>query len=209
MEEIEYIEPTQEHVGQVVEVQFIRGTAWVERKLLAILPPPQIERFVCENITDGKPVPARCTLWHRARIPRPLTYAERQAKCGLKVGDRVRFVSAWEKGREQCFLSYGSCMDRYVSSCGTITDANSNGIEVKFNEKSWWLPYFVLEKITDRVATHLDVGGTVYVDGAPQDEFTLSHVFVECQSGSREVFGVVRSSDKRFVYELSNLRVKE
>ena len=207
-EEIEYIEPTQEHVGQMVEVQSIRGNVWIERKLLAILSPPQLERFVCESILDRKPVTTHCSLWQRARIARPLTYVERQAKCGLKVGDRVRIVRSWHSNENGFgvaeFLPH---MQKLIGTRWNIVEIESNCIILKGIPLLW--PYFVLEKVEDRVATHLDIGGTVYVDGAPQDEFTLSHVFIECKSGSREVFAVVRSGDKRFLYELSNLRVKE
>ena len=212
-EEIEYIEPTQEHVGQMVEVQSIRGTAWVERKLLAILSPPQLERFVCESILDRKPVTTHCSLWHRARIARPLTYVERQAKSGLKIGDRVRFTRAWtdkEKKGTVSFKDAGRSMNPEIGKVGVIVKESENAFYVKFESFSWCLPYFVLEKITDRAATHLDTDGTVYVDGAPQDEFRLLHVYVESNTPrTYEHFGVVRSGDKRFVYELSNLRVKE
>ena len=212
-EEIEYIEPTQEHVGQMVEVQSIRGTAWVERKLLAILSPPQLERFVCESILDRKPVTTHCSLWHRARIARPLTYAERQSKCGLKVGDRVRFTREWtdEEGKGTVrFLDFSRSMNAELGKVGVIVRDSKAAFYVRFKGFSWNLPYFVLEKVEDRVATHLDTDGTVYVDGAPQDEFRLLHVYVESDAPSTyKHFAVVRSGDKRFVYELSNLRVKE
>ena len=45
--DIEYIEPTQEHIGQMVEIE--HAGSWTKRKLLAVLPEPQVYRFICER----------------------------------------------------------------------------------------------------------------------------------------------------------------
>ena len=199
--EIEYIEPTQEHVGQMVEVK--SAWVWLKRKLLVVLPEPQVYRFICEH--------AECNdefaKWREARIARPLTYAERQAKCGLKVGDRVKFVRAWEGGESGTRINCYASMVRQIGRTGYISDECPSGLRVTFDANTfWWLPHFVLEKVDDRVATRDDIGKQVYVDGTPSDVFTIETIYgVEGDLWR----AVVRSGDKRFVYELSNLRVKE
>lgn len=65
--EIEYIEPTQEHVRQMVEVRDIEEQAWVVRKLITILDDQYEFHFVCE---DGK-LRHLTRSWKYARIPRP------------------------------------------------------------------------------------------------------------------------------------------
>lgn len=64
--EIEYIEPTQEHVGQMVEVY--DGTSWPRRRLLAVLGDQQECRFICENVNDS----TQFAKWCSARISRPM-----------------------------------------------------------------------------------------------------------------------------------------
>jgi len=202
-DEIEYIEPTQEHVGQMVEVWNLEGLAPKPRQLLAVLPPDIPYRFICRDCVDERSV----SHWKYARIARQSTYAERQAKCGLKVGDRVLVLRDCAVDEQGYGVAWNHrCMDKTIGEVMAISDT-CQYLGIYLN--GFWYPYFVLEKVEDRVATHLDIGATVYVDGAPEDEFTLSHAFIECKSSSREAFGVVRSGDKRFVYELSNLRVKE
>jgi hypothetical protein len=141
-----------------------------------------------------------------ARIPRPLTYAERQVRCGLKVGDRVKFVRAWDSGELGTGITCHAAMVRQIGSTGSISDECGSGLRVTFDAStSWWLPYFVLEKVEDRVATRDDIGKQVYVDSAPDDAFRVEMIY----GIEGDVWrAVVRSGDKRFVYELSNLRVK-
>ena len=196
-DEAEYIEPTQEHVGQVVEVE--DAGRWVRRKLLAVLPSPQEYRFICESIVDTD----EFSKWKFARIARQLTYAERQAKCGLKVGDRVRVMTLPEAGQDgwKCGTSGG--MRHLVGTVHRIEYADT---EYGFTVDGHSLPYFVLEKVEDRVATRDDIGKQVYINGAFGDVFTIDVIFgVEGDLWR----AVIRSGDKRFVYELSNLRVKE
>lgn len=201
--DIEYIEPTQEHVGQMVEVRQAEMNTYRTRKLLAVLPHPIKYRFVCQDSVDA----VSSSHWMHARTPRPLTYAERQAKCGLKVGDRVKFVRAWEGNENSTTVSFVQSMQDSIGGVGYIKymSQSSCGVELE-NHGFWFLPYFVLEKVEDRVATHKDYGKTVYVDGNPSDEFMIEIVY---QVGSEPFRAVVRSGDKRFVYELNNLRVKE
>lgn len=196
-DDIEYIEPTQEHVGQMVEVSDL-GLNWGFKKLLGVVDAK--ERYVTsDGITIG---------WRFARIPRPLTYAERQARCGLKVGDRVRILTLPESGQDGWKAGASGNMRHLV---GCVCEITNDCKEYGFTVGGWNFPYFALEKVEDRKATHDDYGKTVYVDGAPQDEFKLVTTFCEAVAEPHVCtwFGVVRSGDKRFVYELSNLRVKE
>lgn len=195
-DEIEYIEPTQEHVGQMVEVRDSEEHAWKAAKLTGIL--SDEAKFAAKRQWDGYSFG-----WKFARIARPLTYAERQAKCGLKVGDRVKIVSLPETEQDGWRDSVLPCMRRLVGSVDRIErDCGADGFSV--SNYNW--PYFVLEKVEDRVATRDDIGKQVYVDGTPSDVFTIETVYgVEGDLWR----AVVRSGDKRFVYELNNLRVKE
>jgi hypothetical protein len=185
-DEIEYIEPTQEHVGQVVEVRQAEMATHRQRKLLAVLPHPIKYRFVCQDSVDA----VSSSHWQFARIARPLTYAERQAKCGLKVGDRVRIV------RESMKCRIGT-----IQTIDRLTDWGIRFVRIGF---AW--PYFVLEKVEDRVATRDDIGKQVYINGAFGDIFTIDVIY----GIEGDVWrAVIRSGDNRLVYELSNLRVKE
>lgn len=197
MSEVEYIEPTQEHVGQMVEVRNLEELAPKPRQLLALLPPDIPYRFICRDSIDNKSV----THWKYARIARPLTYAERQSRCGLKVGDRVKITKLPATGERGWEDSVSPQMKRFVGSVHCIRyDWGSSGFSV--GRYNW--PYFVLEKVEDRVAECSDAGKSVYVEGNPRDVFTLEFSY------RLDVWrGIVRSGDKRFVYELSNLRVKE
>ena len=200
--EIEYIEPTQEHVGQMVEVRDFKDREWQEAKLTGIL--ADDFKFAAKRDCD-----ASIWGWREARIPRPLTYAERQAKCGLKVGDRVRFVRAWqssELGTTLEYISGTSGMNKEVGQVGLLTYIGKEYVRVEFGKQYWYLPYFVLEKVEDRVATRDDIGKQVYINGAFGDVFTIDVIFgVEGDLWR----AVIRSGDNRLVYQLSNLRVKE
>ena len=198
-DEIEYIEPTQEHVGQVVEVRQSTTCEWKTRKLLAILPSSLRYPYVCQDFHSAE----IAGHWKFARTSPPLTYAERQAKCGLKVGDRVRVMTLPEAGQDgwKCGTSGG--MRHLVGTVHRIEYADT---EYGFTVDGHSLPYFVLEKVEDRVATRDDIGKQVYINGAFGDVFTIDVIFgVEGDLWR----AVIRSGDKRFVYELSNLRVKE
>jgi hypothetical protein len=199
-DEIEYIEPTQEHVGQVVEVRQAEMATHRQRKLLAVLPHPIKYRFVCQDSVDA----VSSSHWQFARIARPLTYAERQAKCGLKVGDRVRIVrefTDYEQGYTNTFDESMKCRIGTIQTIDRLTDWGIRFVRIGF---AW--PYFVLEKVEDRVATRDDIGKQVYINGAFGDIFTIDVIY----GIEGDVWrAVIRSGDNRLVYELSNLRVKE
>ena len=113
-EEVEYIEPTQEHVGQMVEVSNDKHSNYSKSKLIAIVNEDGF-RF----ITHGSywPFPVG---WQYARIPRPLTYAERQVKCGLKVGDRVKFARKFETGEGGYKLPWLTDLNRFIGHIAYI-----------------------------------------------------------------------------------------
>ena len=205
-EEIEYIEPTQEHVGQVVEVRQAEMATHRQRKLLAVLPHPIKYRFVCQDSVDA----VSSSHWQFARIARPLTYAERQARCGLKVGDRVKFARKFETGEGGYKLPWLTDLNRFIGHIGHITRLegaeDGRGGCVCIEGIVYVLPYFALEKVEDRVATRDDIGKQVYINGAFGDVFTIDVIFgVEGDLWR----AVIRSGDNRLIYELSNLRVKE
>ena len=199
--EIEYIEPTQEHVGQMVEVRDNDGQDWRKRKLLGVI--SHRLRFITEPEFDGIPLP-----WRYARIPRPLTYAERQAKCGLKVGDRVRFARLWGPGEFGYEMLTDTVIPEYLGKIGVIQVMEADNIGrggcVHVSGIPYVLPFFVLKKVEERYATHKDIGKTVYVYGVPDDVFEIENIYA-----TDNWRAVVVKGDKRFVYELSNLRVKE
>lgn len=199
-EEVEYIEPTQEHVGQVVEVRQAEMSTYRTRKLLAVLPHPIKYRFVCQDSVDA----VSSSHWMHARILSPLTYAERQAKCGLKVGDRVRFMRAWDSGELGTHLRFYEEMKPLINQVGVVSTIEKS-IRVEFDNDYWWLPYFVLEKIVDREPSHADSGAIVYVNGTPHCTYKLVLTFLESDNIWR---GVVKQNDTRYVYELSTLRIK-
>ena len=201
-EEIEYIEPTQEHVGQMVEVRQAEMATHKQRTLLAVLPHPIKYRFVCQDSVDA----VSSSHWQFARIARPLTYAERQARCGLRVGDRVKFVRAWETEESGTILRFVGSMQGDIGSVCTIKSITNYSMCVGCRGFDYHVPYFVLEKVEDRVATRDDIGKQVYINGAFGDVFTIDVIFgVEGDLWR----AVIRSGDNRLVYELSNLRVKE
>jgi hypothetical protein len=62
--EVQYITPTAEHVGQMVEVRDDYKAAWEQNKLLAIRDEKSRFRFVCENTGNE----AVCYAWKYARV---------------------------------------------------------------------------------------------------------------------------------------------
>lgn len=195
-EDIEYIEPTQDHVGQTVEVRPIGDDEWQRAKLIGIAHDEY--RFTAKRSYDNYGI-----CWKFARIPRPLTYAERQARCGVKVGDMVRILALPESGQDG--WKAGTCGNlRHLVGC--VYEITHDCKEYGFTVGGWNLPYFVLEKVEDRKATNKDFGKTIYVDGNPADEFKMEFAYqVPCEPWR----AVLVKNNKRFVYELSNLRVKE
>lgn len=135
----EYIEPTQEHVGQIVEVRDGEGSTWRTATFVGIV--SDFYKFVAKP--KGH-VSGLC--WNQARIPRPLTYAERQAESGLKVGDRVKVLRRsdfGELGWENTWIDYE--MGKAIGQVCTICEITEDGIRLDQCD-SYSFPYFVLEK---------------------------------------------------------------
>ena len=144
MEMYKYIEPTRAHEGQMVEVSSSIGS-WVQRKLLTILPPPQIKRFICESLDNGAPNPQSYCSWTSARILVPKTYKELHDESGLKVGDWVKVLRKAEHKEGGWNNFWSDAMDNWVGACGKIThDAGTLGLCLT---EGHWFPCFVLEKI--------------------------------------------------------------
>ena len=80
-------------------------------------------------------------------------YKERQAECGLKVGDKVKIlrkVVDYEDGWGNTWNEKG--MDDFVGRIGKIVGEHPcSGFKVFLEEKDDWyfFPYFVLEKVEE------------------------------------------------------------
>lgn len=132
-DKIEYVEPTQEHVGQMVEVRDSEAACWRTAKLTALIESDSDNsRFVAKK--QGH---CYSMSWKHARIPRPLTYAERRARCGLKVGDRVKFVRAWKPNELGGRLEFFDEMKPAINQVGVIVDIKSS-ISVEFESVDSW-----------------------------------------------------------------------
>ena len=199
-EEIEYIEPTQEHVGQMVEVRDNEQHTWKAARLTGIL--SDDARFAAKRQFDGYSIG-----WQFARIARPLTYAERQEKCGLKVGDRVRVMRSWDKGEQYFGYDYQNHLGAYLATIQTIEVIERGRIKLKECSAAW--PYFVLEKVeTQYREIQCDIGAKVVrinLNNKPT-EYTLHNIFVD-SDGCK--FGVVKDLSNNWdVIELCDLRIE-
>lgn len=137
-----FIEPTNEHVGQMVEVSHLDSKQWKKRELVAVLPKDMFSRFVCRDM-DGPKYPV---FWSEARIEVPKSYAELQAESGLKVGDWVKVTRAaksYENG-------WGTVWNPKMNDCiGKVFQIGyiSNFQGISSTDGGFIFPFFVLEKI--------------------------------------------------------------
>lgn len=136
-----YREVNQGDVGSQIEVSN-EGVIWKERELVAVLPEGITTRFVCRSDGDPK-VPIN---WNRSRVRYRLPYVERQAKCGIGVGDYVKLLRVpleREDGWE-CSVVPSSM----IASVGKVFEVSKVDPDSGFFLKDdWWYPYFVLEKV--------------------------------------------------------------
>ncbi len=202
--EIEYIEPTQEHAGQMVEVRDNNLQEWRQRKLLGVI--NYCFRFIVEPEGFGLPLP-----YKYARIPRPLTYAERQARCGLKVGDIVRILTLPESGQNGWKAGMSGSMRHLV---GTVHPITHDCKEYGFTVAGWNLPYFVLEKVADAKAPEFvreSLGKIVLYINNTSDRYTIEQIYCDRTLNNSLPMGIIRSTDGSVsvATELSNLRVIE
>ena len=128
-------------VGSQIEVGSDEN-GWQYRELVAVLPVGMLSRFVCrakENPRDG-------FHWNRSRVRYRLPYGERQAKCGIGVGDFVKMLRVpleHEDGWE-CSAVPSSM----IASVGKVFEVSKVDPDSGFFLKDdWWYPYFVLEKV--------------------------------------------------------------
>lgn len=136
-----FIEPTNEHAGQMIEVCESSGTTWKKRELVVILPEDMHFRFICRDPRD----PKQSTHWSKARIEAPKSYAELQAESGLKVGDWVKVTRVAKSYENGWGTVWNPQMDDYVGKVfqvGYVT--NFSGIYS--TEGGFAFPFFVLEK---------------------------------------------------------------
>lgn len=136
-----FIEPTNKHAGQMVEVYEANSQTWKKRELVAVLPKDMSFRFVCRDINE----PTKGAYWSKARTEAPKTYAELQAESGLKVGDWVKVTRAAKNYENGWGTVWNENMDVFVGrtfEIGRICD-----IEGISSRGGWNFPFFVLEKI--------------------------------------------------------------
>lgn len=201
-EEIEYIEPSQEHIRQMVEVSN-DNVSWSKSKLIALVNEDGF-RFVTHGGYWPFPVG-----WQFARIPRPLTYAERQAKCGLKVGHKVKLLRTWSDKELETIVTCPNKVQEYVGMVGVVYCINDHGLQIEFNGVWWWVPYFVLEKVEPQYREiQCDIGAKVVrinLNNKPT-EYILHNIFVD-SDGCK--FGVVKDLAGHWdVIELCDLRIE-
>lgn len=140
------VEPTNKHIGQMIEVKDNASDLWEIRELVHVLPEKFTNRFVC--VSSG--FDNRTVNWDYARIKTPKTYAELQAESGLKVGDWVKFTRIFKYGENGYELSWFNALEKYIGHIGMIEIMegveNGRGGCVHIDGIPYVLPYFVLEK---------------------------------------------------------------
>lgn len=136
-----FITPTNEHVGQTVEVSE-NGLKWVSRELVCILPDRFKKKFICPIVDE----PNKSYDWRYARIAVPKTYSELQEESGLKVGDWVKVVRTAKSYENGWGAMWNPAMDDSVGKVFQIYDINVLYGVSKLG--GFYFPYFVLEKTT-------------------------------------------------------------
>ena len=79
------------------------------------------------------------------------SYEERQAKCGLKVGDKVRILRKAEDHEDGWGEEWAFSMDNTIVKIVKIVERyNLFGIKVSIEGfRDFYFPYFVLEKVNE------------------------------------------------------------
>lgn len=137
----EYREAVVGDVDQMVEV-VNSGSVWGVRELVAVLPKGMRKRFVTRSQHEAE-CPA---FWDMCRVRLP--YVERQAKCGIGVGDWVKVVRKAESGEDGWGRDSG--MDGFVGTVSWVNGVNPRGFSLE-GVGGWVFPYFVLEKVKQPV----------------------------------------------------------
>ena len=122
------------------------------------------------------------------------SYEERQAECGLKVGDKVKIlrkVVNYKDGWGNTWSEEG--MDDFVGRIGKIVgELPCAGFKVSLEEENAWyfFPYFVLEKVEEKELTSYSVftindqgEDFFFITATSKKETSESIIFTE-ESGS-------------------------
>jgi hypothetical protein len=122
------------------------------------------------------------------------SYEERQAECGLKVGDKVKIlrkVADYEDGWGNTWNEEG--MDDFVGRIGKIVgELPCAGFDVFLEEKNDWyyFPYFVLEKVEENETPKQPE------PGKPEEKKLTSYsIFTICDQGE-DFFFITATSKK-------------
>ena len=120
------------------------------------------------------------------------TYEERQAECGLKVGDTVKISQKAEHDENGWNNGWHKDMDTWVGKTGEIIeDVKGSGFKVFCEEEnnSFFFPYFVLEKVEEkkltryRVFTTHDQGEEFFCITATSKKETFESIIFTEESG--------------------------
>ena len=103
------------------------------------------------------------------------SYEERQAECGLEVGDFVKILRKAKDDENGWDNYWPEEADTWVGKTGEIIeDGGGVGLKVFLEEENdwWFFPYFVLEKVEDKETPK-------HVEPVKQEEkkFTFYSVF--------------------------------
>lgn len=152
--EYDFIDVTQSHIGETVEVRNDANLNWLKGKLLGIV----LDEFCYVVRLENYERPS---FWKMARVPVRLPYLERQKRCGIKVGDLVKITRMPESEEDGWGDIATYKMQGLVGTCHKVTyDSSRFG----FTVGGWNFPYFVLEKIEQPVKRAKDLidGEIVY-----------------------------------------------
>ena len=135
-----YREANQGDVGSQIEVGSDES-GWLSLECLAVFPADIRDRFVCRSWPKST-VPVH---YQSSRVRYRLPYGERQAKCGIGVGDYVKVLRVPEH-REDGWDSWS--VTSIAASVGKVLEVEKVHDKSGFRLKDGhWYPYFVLEKV--------------------------------------------------------------
>lgn len=151
--EYDFTEPTQSHIGQVVEVRNDENSRWSKGKLIGFLDDDFSYAIRCDHAKAP-------SFWKMARLPVRLSYVERQKRCDIKVGDLVKIKRMPESREDEWGDTTVPKMQELVGTCHKVT---YDGGRFGFKVGGFYFPYFVLQKETKRAKDLID-GEIVYTD---------------------------------------------
>ena len=125
------------------------------------------------------------------------TYKERQAECGLKVGDKVKILREVGDFEDGWGNDWVPRMSECVGDTGVIGDMyGASGVQVKTdNYGAYFFPYFVLEKVEEEkltsysIFTICDQGEDFFfITATSKKETSESIIFTEESGGVWEFY---------------------